>query len=239
MDKRCRPLLTLAATVVALLAVASTESLSFAAPWRQAADAPSVVVATDQPVLEASPSSVAATTQRRRGAPDPRFPFAERIGTLHGVENVGRIAPRIYRGNSPSKEGLATLEAMGIKTVVNLRHYHGKGEEKACGELGLRYVRIALESTNAPSESNVRLFLRTVTNPDLQPVYFHCWRGKDRTGAMCAVYRMAVDGWPLEAALAEMNEFGFYHGWHDLFAFVKGFPAHKAAFWPLDPGPPD
>ncbi len=148
---------------------------------------------------------------------------------------MARITPGIYRGNAPGDEGLATLKAMGIKTVVNLRHYHGKGEEKACREAGLRYVRIVLESSDAPKDEAVRVFLRTVNDPELQPVYFHCWRGKDRTGAMAAVYRMTVDAWPLEAALAEMDEFGFYHGWHDLLAFVKDFPARKAEFWPLDP----
>jgi hypothetical protein len=182
-----------------------------------------------------SSPKTATTRDDEKPLADPRYPFAERLKGLRGVKNVARIAPEIYRGNAPGDEGLATLKAMGIKTVVNLRHHHGKGEEKACREVGLRYVRIVLESSDAPTDEAVRVFLRTVNDPDLQPVYFHCWRGKDRTGAMAAVYRMTVDAWPLKAALAEMDEFGFYYGWHDLLAFVRGFPARRGEFWPLDP----
>jgi hypothetical protein len=171
------------------------------------------------------------------GATGPAYPVAERVEGLAGLKNVGRITPSLYRGNAPTREGLETLKAMGIRTVVNLRHYHAKGEEKDCREVGLAYVRIALESSDAPKDESVRRFLRTVTDRDLQPVYFHCWRGKDRTGVMAAVYRMTVDGWPLEAALAERDAFGFYHGWHDLDAFVRGFPQRAGAFWPLPPPP--
>lgn len=141
----------------------------------------------------------------------------------------------LYRGGAPTREGLETLKGMGIRTVVNLRHYHGKGEEKDCREVGIGYLRIVLESSDAPTDEAVRRFLRAVTDPALQPVYFHCWRGKDRTGAMAAVYRMTVDGWPLEEALAERDAFGFYHGWHDLDEFVRGFPQRMPEFWPLTP----
>jgi hypothetical protein len=167
---------------------------------------------------------------------DPRYPFAERIEGLAGLENVGRITPRLYRGGAPTREGLETLKGMGIKTVVNLRHYHGQ-EERVCREVGIGYLRIALESSDAPTDEAVRRFLRTVTDPRLEPVYFHCWRGKDRTGTMAAVYRMTVEGWPLEAALAERDAFGFYHGWRDLDTFTRGFAKRLSEFWPEKPQP--
>ena len=89
-----------------------------------------------------------------------------------------------------------------------------------------------LESSDAPSDDDVRRFLALATDPARRPLYFHCWRGKDRTGAMCAAYRMAVEGWPLEAALREMEAYGFYRGWKDLLGFVEGFPARRDALWP-------
>lgn len=159
---------------------------------------------------------------------------AERIPDLDGVENVARVAPGIYRGAAPSPRGLDSLKALGIRTVVNLRHYHGRSEERACRERGLDYVPVSLESSDAPSEEDVRRFLEIVTDPARQPVYFHCWRGKDRTGVMCAAYRMRIEGWSRPEALREMESFGFFSGWKDLRRFVETFPERP----PSSPPPP-
>jgi protein tyrosine/serine phosphatase len=155
----------------------------------------------------------------------PAHPFAERIGGLAGIENVALVAPGIYRGSRPTDDGLDSLKELGIKTVVNLRHYHGSVEEAGCKKRGLDYEHIVLASSRAPSDADARRFLKIVTDPARQPVYFHCWRGKDRTGVMCATYRMAVQHWTLADALAEMYAFGFYRGWHDLHAYVESLPA--------------
>jgi protein tyrosine/serine phosphatase len=167
------------------------------------------------------------------GPPLPSLAPAERLGPLRGVENVAELAPGFYRGGAPSAAGLDSLKSMGIKTVVNLRHYHGTTEEQRCRERGIDYVRIVLESSDAPNDEDVRRFLRVVTDPARRPVYVHCWRGKDRTGVMVAAYRLAVQGWPRDAALAEMDAFGFYRGWRDLRAYVEGLAARREAVWPL------
>lgn len=178
--------------------------------------------------------STGATAQPPAPGPSPpaRYPIATRVPGLRGVENVGLVAPGLYRGSAPSAEGLDALKVLGVRTVVNLRHYHGSTEEQRCRERGLAYERIVLESSDAPSDDDVRRFLALASDPARRPLYFHCWRGKDRTGAMCAAYRMAVEGWPLEAALREMEAYGFYRGWKDLLGFVQGFPARRAALWP-------
>lgn len=165
----------------------------------------------------------------------PRYPIAERVEGLRGVDNVGLVAPGLYRGAAPSAKGLDQLKRLGIRTVVNLRHYHGSTEERRCRERGLAYERIVLESSDAPSDDDVRRFLTLATDPARRPLYFHCRRGKDRTGALCAAYRMAVDGWPLEAALEEMRSYGFSPVWRDLLGFVRDFPGRRAELWPVRP----
>jgi protein tyrosine phosphatase len=61
-----------------------------------------------------------------------------------------------------------------------------------------------------------------VTDPKRVPVLVHCQHGADRTGTMCALYRIAVQGWSKEEALREMQAGGFgFHGvWQDLVRFV-------------------
>ncbi len=169
-------------------------------------------------------------------APDPARPFpprrfAERL-TLAGVENVGLVAPGLYRGAQPSEEGLCALKALGVRTVVNLRHFHSDEEEKACRRLGLAYRRFSTESSDAPTDEAVCAFLKTVTDPSLRPLFFHCAHGKDRTGTMAACYRMAAEGWTLDEALAEMDAFGFRMLWKDLRAYVKAFAPRAADFRP-------
>ena len=45
------------------------------------------------------------------------------------------------------------------------------------------------------------------------PVLVHCLHGADRTGTMCALYRIAIQGWSKEDALKEMTEGGYnFHG---------------------------
>jgi tyrosine-protein phosphatase SIW14 len=168
-------------------------------------------------------------------AADAKMAHAERVERLAGLKNVGRLAPGIYRGSEPTFEGLRTLKAMGIRTVINLRHHHGKNEERACRALGLDYVRIALATTDEPRDEDVRRFLSVVTDRKRQPVYFHCMRGKDRTGAMAAVYRVVVERWSAENALTEMDAFGTFKAFRDLRRYVKKIAAEPARVWPVPP----
>jgi DSP-PTPase phosphatase fused to NAD+ Kinase len=61
-------------------------------------------------------------------------------------------------------------------------------------------------------------FLRVVSDADRVPVLVHYSYGADRTGAMCAVYRIAVRGWTKEEAIREMTQggFGFHPVWTNL-----------------------
>ncbi len=64
-----------------------------------------------------------------------------------------------------------------------------------------------------PREDQILKFLKNVTDNQRTPVLVHCQHGADRTGTMCAVYRIVVQGWTKEKALEEMIEGGFgFHG---------------------------
>ena len=171
-------------------------------------------------------------------APPPGRAFAERLEDLPGLGNLGRMAPGIYRGAQPTEEGLDRLKAMGIRSVVNLRHDFWEQEAPACRERGLEYLHLPLDSSGTPSDADVRRFLAWVTDPARQPVFVHCHHGCDRTGTLCACYRIAVDRWPLDDALREMDAFGFKRIWRDLRAYVGAFPDRRAEVWPDPPGRP-
>ena len=139
---------------------------------------------------------------------------SERLFGLPGLTNVGRVASEIFRGAQPEPEGYATLKAMGVRTVVNLRQRHG--EKEAVEAAGMRYVEIPMSFLKKADPVVVRKALSVMTDPANQPVFVHCSVGTDRTGVVVAVYRMEVDGWTKAEAEAEMEEFGFHWIWFQL-----------------------
>jgi protein tyrosine phosphatase (PTP) superfamily phosphohydrolase (DUF442 family) len=140
---------------------------------------------------------------------------------LEGVPNLHKVSDALYRSAQPSSEGMKNLKAMGIETIVNLRSFHSDRDK--IKETGLAYEHIYMKAWHPEEEDAVR-FLQIVTNPKRAPVLVHCQHGADRTGAMCTIYRVAVQGWSKEEALREMTEGGFgFHGiWQDLIQWIGG-----------------
>lgn len=147
-----------------------------------------------------------------------RDPWAQRID-VSGVENFHRVSETLYRGAQPNAEGMKRLEAMGVKTVVNLRQFHS--DRDILGGLDLAYEHIPTTAVWMTRSAVVR-FLRIATDEARAPVFVHCKRGADRSGVMCAVYRIAVQGWSKAEALHEMVDGGFGHStiWANLRHFV-------------------
>jgi hypothetical protein len=79
-----------------------------------------------------------------------------------------------------------------------------------------------MKAWHAEEEDAVKL-LQIVSDPDRVPVLVHCHFGSDRTGTMCAVYRVAVQGWSKEEAIAEMTQggFGFNEVWSNLPMWIR------------------
>ncbi len=140
---------------------------------------------------------------------------------MKGVPNLHKVSDTLYRSAQPSAEGMRNLKAMGIETIVNLRSFHSDRDE--IGESGLAYEHITMKAWHAEEKEAVK-FLQIVTNPKRSPVLVHCQHGADRTGTMCALYRIAVQGWSKEEALKEMTQGGFgFHGiWENLIQWING-----------------
>ena len=73
-----------------------------------------------------------------------------------------------------------------------------------------------------PKEKHIVRFLKLIANKDGGPYFVHCMHGADRTGLLCASYRVAVQGWTKREAIREMVEggFGFHKIWNNLKAFL-------------------
>jgi hypothetical protein len=64
-------------------------------------------------------------------------------------------------------------------------------------------------------------FLKAATDTNNLPVFVHCEYGADRTGLMCAMYRIVVCHWTKQEAIAETEKGGFHFSWNSLVSFIQ------------------
>lgn len=126
---------------------------------------------------------------------------------VKGVRNCYRLSPELYRSGQPDAEGFKALEKRGLKSVLNLREYHSDADEAE--HTGLRLYRIKLAAGRVSGEELMNCLL--VINSAPKPILVHCWHGSDRTGIVCAAYRIVMQGWTPEKALEELMDERFGH----------------------------
>jgi protein tyrosine/serine phosphatase len=145
---------------------------------------------------------------------------------MKGVPNLHKVSDTFYRSAQPSAEGMRNLKAIGVETIVNLRSFHSDRDE--IGDTGLAYEHIYMKAWHPEEDEAVR-FLQIVTNPRYYPVLVHCQHGADRTGTMCVLYRVAVQGWSKEEAVHEMiqREFGFHGIWNNLLEWINALDVDR------------
>lgn len=141
------------------------------------------------------------------------------------VSNTGIVAPSplsasIVRGAQPEFFAYKQLRFYGIKTVLNLRTH---SEKKWVEEEGMISIEHPLDVFTNISVEEFNYVINIMKDPNNQPLFVHCRQGHDRTGVICASYRIAVDGWTLDEAEAEMQEYGFNDLWFILSRAVRQF----------------
>ncbi len=142
-----------------------------------------------------------------------------------GVRNFAVVSPILSRGAQPTREGFERLRERGIKTILDLRWLHG--DDKALAGLGLNSYRLRAKQWHPETEDLVRA-MKVILTPEYQPVFIHCQAGMDRTGLVVAVYRILVDGWSVEDAIAERKAFGAAEFWEDSKTYLRRLESREA-----------
>lgn len=157
--------------------------------------------------------------------PAPRPRPAEWAAPMLGVtlENCYRVSDELYRCEQPGRKDLADLQRLGIKSVLNLRHYHH--DERRLESSGLVLLAQPMKAGKLTVDDLVRALRQIRDAP--KPVLVHCWHGSDRTGSVVAAYRIVFQDWTPAAALDELRHGGF--GYHE-----NWFPNIVALFASLD-----
>jgi len=158
----------------------------------------------------------------------PALVLAQGWPTITQTTNIPRfqmVAEGLYRGGQPDLTGFEFLKKQGIKTVINLRTEND--EEAIIKKLGMNYVQISVSVTpftgsKIPDKAIAKYF-EIINNPDNYPIFFHCKRGADRTGAMAGFYRIVHQGWDGDKAYSEARKVGMRWWYPGLKGQLKDF----------------
>lgn len=152
------------------------------------------------------------------------------------------VGGSIYRGAEPTPEGWMNLWSLGVRYVVKLNTKE-EGTDDIARALGM----IVCEVPITTQEQIVGLIdpekLELAVLAIVPGTFVHCGSvkrtaseinalvgnvgGQDRTGLICAMYRVQVQGWTKEKARKEMLRLGFHqilHGLNEAFENFKPAP---------------
>ncbi len=144
---------------------------------------------------------------------------AELAGLRYPVKTYeAQVDAGLYRGSRLDDETMAGLKAQGIKGVISLCLEH-TDDAVLAAKYGLEALNVKILDNSAPTFAQMMEFINFARAH--APSYVHCEAGKGRTGTAVACYRIAVDGWTAEQAIAEGKTFGL--SLVNQIAFVKQF----------------
>ncbi len=159
----------------------------------------------------------------------------------------------IYRGPRPiTPSDWNELKDRGVRTILNLEYgwYEAwrnikygllkvlrqnlesfnvdmNDETERCIDHGIIPISMRLSDFNLETKHEVLSCLTVMKNRAYHPIYVHCLHGVDRTGIVCAAYRIEIQNWSVDKAIEEMKQLGFHD---DLYSsWIESFEEHYAS----------
>ena len=130
------------------------------------------------------------------------------------LKNAYQLDAKVYRSAQPSEMGFKAIQRLGITDVLNLRDHHTDDAEAEGVGLTLHHIQTEADEINQQEIIKALRIIRSAKGP----VLVHCWHGSDRTGAVCAMYRVVFNNWSKDDAINEMINGGF--GYHKMYANI-------------------
>ena len=145
--------------------------------------------------------------------------------SVQGIHNFYKVDEHVYRGAQPTDEGIQYLAKIGVKTVIDLRGAgeRRRNEESVVTSAGMKYINVPMTGLTPPSEAEIAKILAVLEDGTTGPVFVHCMRGADRTGAVIASYRIDHDGWDNARALKEAMANGMSVFQFPRHSFIRNF----------------
>ncbi|WP_322106740.1 dual specificity protein phosphatase family protein [Paraburkholderia sp. J41] len=137
------------------------------------------------------------------------------------VNNLFRITPSLYRSARLTRRDVAHLQELGIRKVLSFRAFHS--DDGILAGSGVETIRIPVNTWRIRDKDMVAALKVLVTAENGGPILIHCQHGADRTGLVCALYRVVCQGWTKAAALHELQHggFGFHTIWRNIGRYLE------------------
>ena len=130
----------------------------------------------------------------------------------HAIPNFAAVdaEKKIFRGGQPVlPANWEWLKSQGVNQVIKLNE-DSEGSDEGALDCGLLLYKVQIPAVQ-----------QLITKPDGQYLidavgfidegtFIHCEHGRDRTGLVCALYRIWKCGWDKRDAEEEMLRFGFH-----------------------------
>jgi len=126
-------------------------------------------------------------------------------GSAPGIKNFDQVDTHVYRGGQPTGKGFQYLATLGVKIVVDLREAGDRAAAEALvvAAAGMKYVNVPMTGHTPPTDGEITRLLAMLEDATTGPVFVHCQRGADRTGAVIAAYHIDHDKWDNARALKD------------------------------------
>jgi protein tyrosine phosphatase (PTP) superfamily phosphohydrolase (DUF442 family) len=145
--------------------------------------------------------------------------------SVAGVQNFDQVDEHVYRGGQPTDEGFRNLAKLGVKVVLDLRETDGRAaaEQRVVTAAGMKYVNVPMTGLTPPTEGEITKILALLEDSTAGPVFVHCKRGADRTGAVIAAYQIDFRKWDNARAFKDAKSHGMGYFQFPRQAYVKSF----------------
>ena len=133
-----------------------------------------------------------------------------------GIANGYKVDATVWRGAQPEDSAWPLLAAAGCKRVIDLNNT-GVAAARQCAlarAVGLDFWSLDWSGILAPSQRKIEVALHLIDDQP-SPVFVHCLHGSDRTGTLCAIWRMHHDGLDFDDAMAEAFTSLGFQGMHE------------------------
>jgi hypothetical protein len=179
-----------------------------------------IVFAAVFPLLTACVTS--DTKCRYPGDCNPTTITDSDICDFHKVDND------LYRGGHPTCSGLSKLEALGVRTFIDLGGSEAglHGCEDDARRVGVRFLSfhislLQIVMTGVSDERLRRLFALMQKAP--KPIFLSCSLGRDRTGVIVALYRVKRQ----ELSFSKAEQEAAYYGYRRFIGLRKTLERYK------------
>lgn len=148
---------------------------------------------------------------------------------IEGLPNAYDVDGKVWRSGQPSDSAWPLLKAAGVYGVIDLNNTGSVKDLqlKLAESVNINYFGLDWSGLLPPSQHSIYkaiLLLDELTKQGITLI--HCEHGSDRTGTLCACWRMQHDGWDFDDAMGEAFFSLGFQGLHEFW-----MAAAAAEFW--------